>query len=394
MEHRKQNRGGYKKIYPMSLTPDESFCHYCGRSVTPDLQLEWDHVPALNVRIPEEYGIEFDIKKTLVRSCSECNSLASDVPHLDYLERHLWLKARYLRRYKSVLTDTSPKDKDEVTDVTGKRSSIGFHSLLTMLGFGLKEESQINSPIMEVINKPSRRKIKNLIAEHLTGSPHDTDDEIEAEPEVSFREEISQTEGINTVTVDEMKEFILDEWVAGNKIATFEDVCEWIDTHPGRAFGLGFEYDKIKHFQGDFDNLIQIVTKEYDTLQLDEFEDSDVESGFSTVETVKLDQANKELASCEIEESTVRRKEPVDYRSWLSKNKTEIIVAFMNVTEGRLGKGTLLCANEFLRFISLTGMDEKTYQDFLKHQEFRAYWHFFPASPEIYYGITVSDWHL
>ena len=390
MDHRKQNRDGYKKIYPMSLSADDSFCHYCGRSTTPELQLQWDHVPALNVRIPEEYGIEFDIRKTLVRSCSECNLLASDIPHLDYLERHLWLKARYLRRYKSVLTNTSPEDKDEVTDIAGKISSIGFHALLTMLGFGLKEESQIDSPIMEVKNKPSKRKIKNLIAEHLTGSPHEHDDAIEPEQEVSFSDEESETESKETVTVEEVKEFILDEWRAGNKISSFEDVCYWIDTHPSRAFGLGFEYDRIKHLEDRFVDLVQTVSEEYTSQKLDELEDDDEEAGFVVPQRVQSNEAND--APC-CEKKIIFRKKSIDYRSWLSKNNTEIIFALMNVIEGRMGKGALLSENEFLQFIAMTGMGEKTYQAFLKHIEFRAYQHFFPASPEIYYGISVPDWH-
>lgn len=96
MEHRKVNNVGYKRIYPMSFSEDDTFCHYCGRSASSNLALHWDHVPALNVRIPEEYGIQHDIRRTLIRACAECNILASDVPHLDYLERHFWLKVSYL----------------------------------------------------------------------------------------------------------------------------------------------------------------------------------------------------------------------------------------------------------------------------------------------------------
>jgi len=127
MEHRRNTDYGYKKIYPISLFEDDSFCHYWRRQVTPELALEWDDVPALNVKIPEEYGIEHFIRKTLVRSRSECNSLASDIPQLDYLERHLWLKAKYMRRYKSILVSSDPKHEDEEVSITGKSTSIGFH---------------------------------------------------------------------------------------------------------------------------------------------------------------------------------------------------------------------------------------------------------------------------
>lgn len=83
----------------MSEGKDDTFCHYCGREARVGLGLQWDHVPALNCAIPEDHQ---HISKTLVRACSECNLLASDIPHLDYLERHYWLKSKYLGRYYQV----------------------------------------------------------------------------------------------------------------------------------------------------------------------------------------------------------------------------------------------------------------------------------------------------
>ena len=300
MTHRKQNRDGYKKIFPMSLSEDCSFCHYCGRGVEPDLQLQWDHVPALNVRIPNEYGIKFDIKKTLIRSCSECNLLASDTPHLDYLERHFWLKTRYLSRYKSTLIKSDPKLKDEIIGVDGKRNTIGFHTLLFMLGFGIKDTDQIDSSILESRNVPSGRTIKALIEEHMTGSPHDVEEEIQEEPTGEEEEHITE---------------LIDE-------------------------------------------------------------------GTDDLESLK-----ETLAKLQESKSS-------DSVNWLNKHKMEIAIVFMKITEGKAINGKIISSEEFFRFIHLTGMDEKTYKNFMNHHYYRSYNHFFPELPETFYGISVPEWRL
>jgi len=172
MSHRILNNVGYRKIYPMSTFEDSTFCHYCGRKASLELRLEWDHVPALNVKIPE--GCE-DIRKTLVRSCNECNGIASDVPHMDYLERHFWLKAAYLRRYKRFLVNYNGKTLD--TDgVTGyllaamKNADIRYEEILNAIGFGIKHIEQIDSPILQVRVK-SNRLLANIISEYLHGIP-------------------------------------------------------------------------------------------------------------------------------------------------------------------------------------------------------------------------------
>ena len=164
----------------MSLNEDDTFCHYCGRSASPNLALHWDHVPALNVQIPEEYGIQHNIRRTLIRACAECNILASDVPHLDYLERHFWLKVNYLRRYKSILVNEDPtvSETTELENIARTKPTIKV--LLAMLGFGVKDIEQIKSPIIEVKNKPTKKKISTLLIENLTFSPHEIEeDEIE-----------------------------------------------------------------------------------------------------------------------------------------------------------------------------------------------------------------------
>lgn len=177
MSHRKLNDVGYKKIYPMSLNEDDSFCHYCGRRATINMRLEWDHVPALNVKIP--IGCE-NIKKTLVRSCRECNAMASDTPHLDYLERHFWLKSAYLRKYKKLLLSEGSSDID-IAEITGyllasiKNQKVFYEHLLHGLGFGIANIEDIDSPVLKLRTKTGST-IENLILSYLLPRPHEDDD--------------------------------------------------------------------------------------------------------------------------------------------------------------------------------------------------------------------------
>lgn len=273
--YRSQNNQGYKKIYPMSLYSDETFCHYCGRTVTANLGLHWDHVPALNVKIPEEYGIEHELKKTLIRSCSECNLLASDIPHLDYLERHLWLKVRYLRRYKSVLEKGTLKfatnRDDSVTNIySGSAPNLSL--LLTMLGFGLADIDLIKSPILEIKNIESKRKIRFLLLEHLTGIPiEDTNDESDDEyKEFVFHE----AEDINLFipTTDFLIELIVPELSVGKCIYDDDSLIEWICNHPGRSAALELDAEAVALYEIDWseiNNLVNNTKGEFDSSEDD-----------------------------------------------------------------------------------------------------------------------------
>ncbi|WP_027672622.1 hypothetical protein [Rheinheimera baltica] len=237
MSHRIVNNVGYKKIYPMSLYEDDSFCHYCGRS--PDIlnQLEWDHVPALNVKIPEDYT---DIKKTLIRACKECNGLASDVPHLDYLERHFWLKTAYLRRYKRLIMNEGAVEEEASLDdpylnATINNAKLRYQQLLDGIGFGIKDISQIDSPILEVRTKKGR-KISNLLVGHLRGFPSEQDEQDEEELKTKKNETIvdSAHETSGYCSYDDFVRFIAAENELNEVIGGHEDYNEWVSSHPSR----------------------------------------------------------------------------------------------------------------------------------------------------------------
>lgn len=237
MSHRIVNNVGYKKIYPMSLCDDDSFCHYCGRS--PDIlnQLEWDHVPALNVKIPEDYT---DIKKTLIRACRECNGLASDVPHLDYLERHFWLKAAYLRRYKRLIinegaVEANASHDDPYLNAIINNAKLRYEQLLDGIGFGIKDTSQIESPILEVKTKKGK-KIANLLIGHLRGFPSEPDEQDESEDRQNKNESIINIDNETYVycSYDDFVEFIAAENELNDIIGGHEHYDAWVKSHPSR----------------------------------------------------------------------------------------------------------------------------------------------------------------
>ena len=425
MEHRKNNKDGYKKIYPMSLSEDDTFCHYCGRKVSSELALHWDHVPALNVRIPEEYGIEFDIRKTLVRSCAECNILASDTPHLDYLERHIWLKAQYLRRYKSVLINANPNDKDELVSITGKKSSLGFQELLSMLGFGLKTEELINSPILKLKNKPSGRLVKYLIAEHLTGSPHEVDEE-EAKEEYFYEPQNDEDIKKQQLTTTFLREFLLDEWLSGNKILSAEMLREWIQCHPGRAFGLDLRLEDVVLIEGVFDDIVNQVNKLYQSeieeqvlsTQDEEINNEDIEPPKSktpvaprcTSSMDKKSSTKVQLTKDVVVSKTIAPDKPTfvnhkvkqsiktetKNKAFLNKHRNDIIMAFMMAMEGKRYANSnmmrMMNEKEFLIFIKKSGLDRSSFHSFVKDKSFKAYNEHIPNNPESFYNLKGKIW--
>jgi len=238
MSHRIINNVGYKKIFPMSLFEDDSFCHYCGR--TPDIlnPLEWDHVPALNVKIPEDYT---EIKKTLIRACRECNGLASDIPHLDYLERHFWLKAAYLRRYKRLIinegsVEENASHEDPFLNATINNAKLRYQQLLDGIGFGIKDISQIESPILEVKTKKGRI-VANLIIGHLRGFPSETDEQDDANEKQHTESKANidtDTENLSYCNYEDFVGFIAAENEINEVISGQEDYENWYHSHPSR----------------------------------------------------------------------------------------------------------------------------------------------------------------
>jgi hypothetical protein len=158
--HRVVNDVGYKKLYPMSLREDDTFCHYCGRKPHFNLRLEWDHVPPLDVKIPPEYLDK--VHKILIRSCAECNRLASNIPHMDYYERHIWLKSKFLHRYKRLLlNDTEDSESNERKEgyLDSAISNINYRreDILEAIGFGISEIEQIESSVLDLKTKSGKQ---------------------------------------------------------------------------------------------------------------------------------------------------------------------------------------------------------------------------------------------
>ncbi|WP_409438774.1 hypothetical protein [Psychromonas sp. GE-S-Ul-11] len=240
MSHRIVNNVGYYKIYPMSFGEDFTFCHYCGRKAGIDMQLEWDHVPALNVKLPADVD---HLRKTLVRSCSECNGLASDVPHIDYLERHFWLKAAYLRRYKNILLNDNIFR--ESTEAEGflkayiDNAKVKYHELLRGLGFGIKSIDEIDSPILSLKTK-SNRVLSDVIHCYLyfplvddeEDTPIDTMDETEENTEVEV-----------CCSINEFIEFLYLECPTNTELLTLEGYYEWGRKNDSRCALLDLPID-------------------------------------------------------------------------------------------------------------------------------------------------------
>lgn len=265
MSHRIQNNVGYKKIYPMSNSEDDGFCHYCGRKPSITRSLEWDHVPALNVKIPPDCN---EIRKTLVRSCKECNIIASDFPHMDYLERHFWLKGAYLRRYKRLLLNEGTEDID-TNQMNGylravvKNGDIQHQEILNAIGFGIREINQIESPILALRTKKSKRILEHIIIEHLHGVPDIEDDDEPLLDVITQKDEDS----VPPYHVKEFVLFLTDELMIGNKIKSFEDYKKWLNTYPERALLLELPQIPTKHLGITWDRINILVENELSLIE-------------------------------------------------------------------------------------------------------------------------------
>lgn len=244
MSYRYVNDVGYLKFFPMSNWEDDSFCHYCGRKANILLGLEWDHVPALNVKIPDWVG---DYRKTLIRSCSECNSLASDTPHLDYLSRHYWLKGAYLRRYKRLLIGDAFSESEKL-GLSGyllaavNNHDIKYQEIISAIGFGIKSIDDIDSPILKLKTKKGRT-ISSLISEYM----HYPDSPEESEPESSLILDCNlENESVPPPwDAEEFRTFISSENRYGANINCESSYQEWLVRNPSRASALQLPISSI-----------------------------------------------------------------------------------------------------------------------------------------------------
>lgn len=181
----------------MSVAEDSTFCHYCGRKASLELQLHWDHVPSLNVKIPLDYL--HLVKKTLVRACSECNLRASDRPHMEYIERHIWLKNEYLRVYKKLLLSGkheshSVANNDLIAPYINN-SIVRYDDILHAIGFGLTDLSQITSPIINQKDL-NGNYLRDILCKYLSMPviSDDTDDSVNESPNLDLFFNVLQTD--------------------------------------------------------------------------------------------------------------------------------------------------------------------------------------------------------
>lgn len=236
MSHRIVNNIGYKKLFPMSLFDDGSFCHYCGQKSSPEVQLEWDHVPALNVTIPDYVE---GIRKTLIRSCGECNRLASDIPHLDYLERHLWLKGALIRRYKRLLlafdgTSVSPQGLDDYLTATIKNGQFRYEETMRRIGFGIRDISDIESPILHLKNN-AKVKLSEALTAFMFGVPTEEDDDKPSENLHLLDSDGEVDLELPPFPYNDFIDFLTSEIESGQSIFDDKSYFDWCKKHPSRT---------------------------------------------------------------------------------------------------------------------------------------------------------------
>lgn len=207
--------------------------------------LHWDHVPALNIRIPE--GCE-DVRKTLVRACSECNGLASDPPHMDYLERHFALKTLLIQRYYRLLLslDINPKELGLATDASFLNALVHNQLLLrqqvlSAVGYGIHDLSQIESPFLKRKNAEGKTLAALLLA-YLTHAPIEPDEP----PQMISRQFVSVDDEVHAWSASEFDDFIRLEnrsMPKNKRIYSKIDYMNWLQTHPTRAAALELPSD-------------------------------------------------------------------------------------------------------------------------------------------------------
>ena len=263
-QHRLVNNVGYTKIYPMSSTADDTFCHYCGRKASMLNGLSWDHVPALNVKVPKEFIA--GIRKTLIRACVECNNMASDIAHIDYAERHLWLKTKYLQKYKKlILSEGGGSDPEKFSGflkayVSNQKKL--YVEILGAIGFGIQSIDQIESEILNLRNS-SRKLVGTVLIDYLYGTPEDDQEELE-EVSITLRSEVSRDEEPYEY-MDEY-DFILflsAEMEAGNIIKNQVDYLEWKDHHESRFTLLDLPLEPESHYETPWSVLAKLAQQNF-----------------------------------------------------------------------------------------------------------------------------------
>ena len=80
------------------------FCHYCGMPA-PSL----DHVPPLNA-LPSLLMEYEKLNYIKVPCCNECNSIAGDYPHTDFIERQKYIKEKLKKKYQKYIKSPDWED--------------------------------------------------------------------------------------------------------------------------------------------------------------------------------------------------------------------------------------------------------------------------------------------
>jgi hypothetical protein len=118
-----------------------------------------------------------------------------------------------------------------------------------MLGFGIKDVSLIHSPILEIRNKITTKKIESLLIQHLTGTPHDIDEEELMDDVI---DEVDDHLNLNREPdIQFLEEFIFDEAKMGNLLINRKLFNEWVVNHPSRAVALDIEIGDFKYLSSD-----------------------------------------------------------------------------------------------------------------------------------------------
>ncbi|MEZ9709303.1 hypothetical protein AB4254_11545 [Vibrio breoganii] len=274
MSHRKINNVGYKKLFPMSLFEDATFCHYCGRKANPETQLEWDHVPALNVTIPDIADCEH-IRKTLIRSCRECNALASDHPHLDYLSRHLWLKGALIRRYKRLLlafdgTEIDTSGLDPLLTATVNNNEFKYDETMHRIGFGIRDVSEIDSPILNLRNK-AKIKLREALTAFMFGIPTEDDDDKPTDDIIRLDSDGENQLGLPPYSYPEFLDFLASEIESGQVINDDKSYFQWRKQFPSRAVQLDLPaISPAKFFGKEWGSIISAANSLVTDNELDE----------------------------------------------------------------------------------------------------------------------------
>jgi hypothetical protein len=187
--------------------------------------------------------------------------MASDIPHLDYIERHFWLKCAYLRKHKwLLLNDGAPSNKKDINGFLLSyinNAEVLYEELLQGIGFGIRCIEEIESPILN-LKTNSKRILSNVIFDYLNYPLVEDEDEDDLDPEpMKDVAIIGPLE--NCCTVNEFIEFLYLESHSHSNIFTIEGYHEWETFHPSRCAILELPTNPEKQLRLLWSSIIEKV---------------------------------------------------------------------------------------------------------------------------------------